>query len=283
MNYKVRFGGAQIPCTRELDQNVDTICKSIDWASENNVDYLVTPEGSLSGYFPDFDCYQGRTRNDLVSALNLVLDHALSKSVGLCLGTMWLEENETGFQRENQIRFYSKTGKFLGKTNKTYIIPEYDRTVANTHIDHINMEDEKQNFHALGLICNDLWGGPPDGMLALPTLATQLNSHLIVHSTNGYRGEEPEYDDLMNAWHEGNLRMWSWDIPIITVDNCYYMQGDPYDGPTSSQSGVLVQGKWVTKVPRCGTQHFYYDFDHHDLINYGYKVPFWVKQEGEKL
>ena len=49
-------------------------------------------------------------------------------------------------------------------------------------------------------------------------------------------------------------------IPIITVDNTCHMNGHPYDGPTSSESGVTVDGKWVTKVPRLGTQHFYYDF-----------------------
>ena len=49
-------------------------------------------------------------------------------------------------------------------------------------------------------------------------------------------------------------------IPIITVDNTCHMNGQPYDGPTSSESGVTVDGKWVTKIPRTGTQHFYYDF-----------------------
>ena len=65
-------------------------------------------------------------------------------------------------------------------------------------------------------------------------------------------------------WHNANLRWWakSIGVPIITVDNVYHLNGDVYDGNTSSESGVIdAQGNWVTKVPRTGTQYFYYDFD----------------------
>ena len=40
------------------------------------------------------------------------------------------------------------------------------------------------------------------------------------------------------------------------------MDGTEYHGQTSSESGVIdAQGNWVTKVPRIGTQYFYYNFD----------------------
>ena len=50
MKTNIRFGGAQIPVTPFQQKNVKSIKKAIDWAAENNVDYLVTPEASLSGY-----------------------------------------------------------------------------------------------------------------------------------------------------------------------------------------------------------------------------------------
>ena len=55
MSNTVRFAGAQIPVTQDLDKNEASIIKAIDWAAENNCDWLLTPEGSLSGYFPNFD------------------------------------------------------------------------------------------------------------------------------------------------------------------------------------------------------------------------------------
>ena len=120
-----------------------------------------------------------------------------------------------------------------------------------------------EHVDAAGLLCNDFWGGSlQDGSLPI-FCADKLAVNLIFHATNGYRGELPIYDEITNAWHEGNLRMISYfiGIPIITVDNCYKMNGKPHDGPTSSTSGILMNGVWQVKAPRTGTQYFYYDFD----------------------
>ena len=265
---KIRIGGAQIPCTNKLSRNVDILKKAIDWASNNNVDYLLTPEGALSGYFPWFANNNGITFDDIIVAEKEVVAYANKYSVGLILGTMWIENGS----RENQQRFYSQEGIFLGKTNKTYIIPEHDQTEPNEFVDNIILKHNNNNISVLGLICNDFWGGPPNCKVALPLAADSLGSHLLLHSTNGFRGGDPWYDDFMNSWHDANLRMYSWTInaPIVTVDNCWYMQGEEYDGPTSSESGVLINGKWMTSVPRTGIQYFYYDFIIPRLFTYTY-------------
>ena len=94
-------------------------------------------------------------------------------------------------------------------------------------------------------------------------VADRLGVHLIFHATNGFRGENPNYDEITNVWHEGNLRMVSYStgIPIITVDNCYMMNGKPYDGPTSSTSGIIHNGEWLVKAKPNGIDYFYYDFN----------------------
>lgn len=269
----IRFAGAQLPASDNLDKNVQDIKDAITWSSKNNVDYLLTPEGSLSGYFPGFDTYNGRSVEDLYAAEKQVVEFATKNSVGLCLGTMWCEDDSRfteGYRKENQIRFYSNTGKFLGSTNKTYIIPEYDQTVISEETNIIDVEHDIQNFWAAGLICNDFWGGPLSNKMALPIyVKEQLNAQVIFHATNGFKGELPVYDEITEAWHEGNLRMMSFitGVPIITVDSCYKMQGTPYNGNTSSQSGILLNGVWQVKAPRIGIQYFYHDFDHSALIN----------------
>lgn len=274
MKDTIRFGGAQIPVTTSLDRNVETLKAAIDWAAENNVDYLVTPEGSLSGYFPDFDSRDGRTFKDVQDAMEKVVTHAAGKEVGLCIGTMWieLEHPAAGFgweRRENQIRYYSKSGVIQGTSSKMYVIPEYDQTVPCEQLQNVTLEAGEHNFLALGLLCNDFWGGPGTGRFALPLAAEPMRSHVIIHASNGFRGI-PRYDNLMNEWHNASLRIMSSAIriPIITVDNCYKMNGDEYDGMTSSESGVLLDGEWLTKVPRTGTQYFYHDFDLDKFIKY---------------
>ena len=269
----VRFAGAQLPCSDDLNKNVEDIKDAIVWAGKNNVDYLLTPEGSLSGYFPGFDTYQGRTIQDLYSAEVEVVKCAIKNNVGLCLGTMWGEPDNyfsEGYRKENQIRFYANTGKFLGSTNKTFIIPEYDQTVPCEEIAIIDVEHNIQNFWAAGLICNDFWGGPLSNKKSLPIHAKEeRNAQVIFHATNGFKGELPNYDEITDAWHEGNLRMMSFilGIPIITVDSCYKMNGSGNTDKTSSQSGILLNGMWKVKAPRYGIQYFHYDVDHSKLIN----------------
>ena len=46
----IRLAGAQIPVTQDIQYNKKQIFKALDWAKDNQVDHLVTPEGSLSGY-----------------------------------------------------------------------------------------------------------------------------------------------------------------------------------------------------------------------------------------
>ena len=46
----MRIAGAQIPVTNDVSKNYEAIKKACDWAIENNVDYLFTPENALSGY-----------------------------------------------------------------------------------------------------------------------------------------------------------------------------------------------------------------------------------------
>mgnify|MGYP001567386792 FL=1 len=261
----MRIAGAQIPVTLDIKENTKTIKKSIDWAVENNCHFLVTPEASLSGYDSYFD------EDILVNALAEIEEYSAEKQIGLCLGTLWKEKEEIGEVRRNQIRFYDNLGKILGVTNKTYLVNQDNGCLAHELDDKgiqvHNLRCQKvqkvgkQQINAVGLICNDLWGNGWPGKPSLSNLALQSGlCDLFVHSTNGARGNP--HDEIYNKWHDAHLLMISQatQIPIVTVDNTCHMNGHPYDGPTSSESGVTVDGKWVTKVPRLGTQHFYYDF-----------------------
>lgn len=275
MEKNIRFAGAQIPCSSDLKKNVQTLKEAIDWCYENSVDYLVTPEGSLTGYIPDFDTRDGRTFEDVKSASEEVVTYAAEKNLGLFLGTLWIEKRPEKIQREDQIRYYNKQGQLSGTHTKIYRA-DYENTDPNFPIDNMIVSDKDSNINVLGTVCNDFWGGPIYGFMALPLMADQLMSHIIIHSTNAFRGEEPEYDAIMDSWHDGNLKLWSYHlgIPILTVDNCCKSTGEDYNGPTSSQSGVIINGQWQTSVPREGTQYFYYDFDVDRLISKDYKRPF---------
>ena len=275
----IRFAGAQMPCTPNVDNNVEQIKKAIDYAVENKCDYLVTPEGALSGYDHGdlarrgFDPFENMFTDKLKEGLKEVESYAKGK-VGLCLGTAWLEKERFGEVGRNQIRFYSKAGDLRGRTNKSFCVNpsdmsylENDPNVAG--ISCWQLGDDTFKFNVVGLVCNDMWGHGWSGHKAMCWEAKQQfngggrqDLQLFVHCTNGYRGNGEFMETLFNDWHHAHLTMMSYlaEVPIITVDNCYHIDGREYHGQTSSESGVVVRGKFVTEIPRTGTQYFYHDF-----------------------
>ena len=258
----ITFAGAQIPVSYDYKKNVTTIKKAIDYAESVNAHYLVTPEGSLTGFITDFDTRDGRTEQDLIDALNEVVDYASSKNVGLFLGTMWLQEENGEKVRRTQIRVYSRDGKYIDHTNKTLIMPEYENVKPNDYIRPVFIP-EMPGIAILCLMCNDMWGCIIDNGPCIPKIALEYEWNLMIHSTNGLRNPpNPHHDDIFGDWHNAWLKMMSLHtrIPIITCDNSIYMHGEDYNGPTSSESGVISDGIWRTNVPRTGTQYFHYTF-----------------------
>ena len=270
MKTTIRFAGAQIPVTPYVQTNVLEIRRAIDWAAENNVDYLVTPEASLSGYTSSFDNHLNR----MGDSLREVEAYAAAKHVGLCLGTIWDESESSGEVRRNQIRFYNNTGNFCGVVNKYYCI-EDDLKIgvkSDNSIGLLPLPFEDKVIPAGGLICVDMYG--VEGGHGLVWQLKGRGAKIIIHSTNGARNIEPTNglstelsDKISNDWNDIHLRRASFltRCPIITVDNCYMADGSEYHGNTSSESGVIIDGEWVTKVPRTGTQYFYYDFNVEDI------------------
>ncbi len=50
----LRVPDAQIPVCSDIEVNVEVIMRAIDFAAAEQADILLTPEGSLSGYTPNF-------------------------------------------------------------------------------------------------------------------------------------------------------------------------------------------------------------------------------------
>lgn len=93
--------GGQLPITKDIRQNAQAIRRAFDFAGENAADILLTPEGSLSGYTPEFDTGQAE------DALAEVTLYAKEAGVGLALGTCFVEKDGKCY---NQLRFYERDG-----------------------------------------------------------------------------------------------------------------------------------------------------------------------------
>jgi len=296
----VRFAGAQIPICMDLPTNVETIKEAIDYAVDVKADYLVTPEAALSGYLREF-CDTPEDQHHLMIAERQVIEYASSKNIGLCLGTLWMESEDAGQLKRNQMRYYDKSGTFVGAYNKIQTIRN-DNVVPGifnepmqgnkhhqgpvTDAGHYTarLSNSKGQFEVSTLICNDMYGedlyGRTVARRALYALKNRDNPiELVLHPTFGFRGYEvcdalikPQNDGMdpradkvkafFEAWHKAHLEVLSFSTKstFLIVDTCSNMQGEMSEHPTSSPSGVIEDGEWLTDVPRIGKQYFHYDF-----------------------
>lgn len=236
--------GAQMVVSDDVKLNTATILRFIERAAQSDVDLLLTPEGSLSGYTHEFD------RNEVEEALDHVTQRAADLGVGLALGTCFYEADELCY---NQIRFYDKRGTYLGSHAKilrcgTPTTPS--RGEIEFYATHELRTFSFEEWPIAGLICNDLWANPEATPVPDPNLvrvSAQAGARVIFHAVNGGRvargpGADPE---LVRSFHEANLRMRAKtsDIYVVTVDNAA-----PETLRCSSPGGVVApDGSWMVR------------------------------------
>ncbi|UCD29446.1 MAG: carbon-nitrogen hydrolase family protein [Planctomycetota bacterium] len=250
---QIRVAGAQIPVTKNIEANVATIERAIDFAVNQKADILLTPEGSLSGYTHKFD------NKAVEDALRRVTAKARQADLGLALGTCFVEPSDK--KCYNQIRFYEPNGTFGGFHNKTLTCG----SLTDPPEGEINVFAVRPlrtfNFNGLtigGLICNDLWANPqctPQHDTHLSQQLSRMGTKIIFHAVNGGRSDS-EWSDVCWKYHESNLRMRAkaGKIWIITVDNCL-----PMDIRCSCPSGVInPNGDWIYRAEPKGEQFFAY-------------------------
>jgi predicted amidohydrolase len=245
---ELRVAAAQIPVSRDIDENVKTISRAIDRASAERADILLTPEGSLSGYTHEFD------QSQVDRALDEVVKRSSAAQLALALGTCYTELDDN--RCYNQIRFYGKDGAFLGAHTKTLLCGTLTKS-SKGEINHFSVRPlrtyQLEGITVGGLICNDLWANPQCTPMPDAHLTQQLSAQgakIIFHAVNGGRSDNEWSEQVNWPYHEANLRMRaaSGAVWIVTADNC-----EPMTIPCSAPSGVLQpDGKWAAKAPNRG-------------------------------
>ena len=251
-NFSLRVAGAQVPVHSDIESNVKTITRAINFAALQKADILLTPEGSLSGYTHAFNTAAAE------QALTFVTAHAANAGVGLALGTCFVEDDDRCY---NQIRFYTPDGAYLGFHSKTLTCGSLGDSPRG-EIEHYAVAPLRlydwPNIPVGGLICNDLWANPGCTPQPDPHLTQQLaarGARVVFHAVNGGRSGDT-WSQVNYHFHESNLQMRAraGSLWVVTVDNCL-----PKKWPCSAPSGVVSpDGDWVCRAGRQGEQFFAY-------------------------
>ena len=224
--------------------------------ADAGAEILLTPEGSLSGYRPDFD------RAAAAAALERVTALARGRRLGLALGTCFYEADGRCY---NQVRLYRPDGEFLGFHAKTLLCagrpPQPSDEINHYAARELRTFEWAPGLRIGALICNDVWANPYWTPMADSHLVQQLaekGARVIFHAVNGGR-DGSEMSRLNWQYHEINLRMraGAGDVWIVTVDNAA-----PVTLRCSAPSGVVdPAGAWACRAPERGLQLFVHTLD----------------------
>jgi predicted amidohydrolase len=243
----VILAGLQMDVSCNITTNKEQIIKAIYEASETEADFLVTPEGSLSGYTNEFN------QQELSKALKEVLSVAKRVNVGLMLGTCYKDSLNGKEFCYNQVRVYTSEGNFLGAYSKILRCSNLDLPGSGEMVQYVegNLKTFDWNGLRFGiLICNDLWATPGYTTMPnpyLPWKLKQMGAQFIIHCINS--GTVQKY----RSFHESSAELWalSLRIPIFEVNAA---QGNEI---INAQSGLIeTNGNRRLRIPDSGLQFF---------------------------
>jgi predicted amidohydrolase len=231
--------------TNDIGQNKARILAGMKKAAAGNAVFLVTPEGSLSGYQSKFD------QQELLKALAQVVSYAKGLRLGLLLGTCFQNDQQLCY---NQVRVYTPEGVFLGAHSKILVCSPTDSPGTGEMLDYQPgvLQTFIWNRIRFGiLICNDLWATPGYTTIPNPYLALelkQMGAEVIFHSVNSGT------DQLYRRFQESSAELWALHlhIPIMEVNAAHGKE------KINAQSGLIdSRGVRSVIVPDVGEHLFF--------------------------
>ena len=195
--------GCRIPVGMDIAANATAIMRAIDWASENGVNIMVTPECALSGYMWAPDDRQDPRIQELAQALGALQEYSLLKAVDLVLGTACY--NAQGAWSNMQA--FIVAGRCVDHYEKQVLFGAEQCVYTSGH--RLTVLDYKQ-FKIAGLICNDLWSNPilwPGESADLLQELRRQKVDIVFVSANIPPSNEQQ--ELFYAWTDACIRMYS--------------------------------------------------------------------------
>jgi predicted amidohydrolase len=249
----VKIAALQMLVTPDVAGNEGRILAGLERAAAEGADFLLTPEGSLSGYHNAFD------GAEVEAAVGRVTAAARAAHVGLALGTCYKERDGEAEVCYNQVRIYAPEGDYLG---------HHAKILRCSRLAHPGTGEMQQfaegalrtfdwrDLRFGALICNDLWATPGFTTMPNPYLAwrlKQMGAQFLLHAINSGR------DLRHRLWHEACSAMWAKavQLPILQVNAA------PADGlPLNAPSGLLgPDGTRLLTVPDSSEEYFACDVE----------------------
>jgi len=243
------IAGLQMNVSKSIEENEGVIIRHLNSLKGKNIDFLITPEGSLSGYNSEFN------GSELKEALTKVLTVAKSVNVGLILGTCYKDIIDGKEYCYNQARVYLPDGTFLGAYSKILTCSPLDNPGTGEMMEYVQGSVKTFSINDINvgiLICNDLWATPGYTTIPNPYLPWKMKeagAQIIFHIINS--GTNLEY----RTFHEASVELWAktLKIPIVEVNAAHGNE------EINAGSGIISKkGEKMKSVINKGEQLFIY-------------------------
>ena len=235
----VRVAGVQMTVLPKLEDNLPRILEHI---TNSDVDFMLFPEMSLTGYHGEFSDKATR------AAWRQIAQACRQRYVSVLIGTGCKTEEGTVIQT----RVYSKSGELVG-THEKLVPTKGDREFCRPGGELRVFEDNGVSFGCL--ISNDMWVTPGYGPYPDPRLSLRLSekgAQVIFHAVNSGSSA------IHLPFHESNLALRAMEgkVYIVTANAA------APDGPVNCASGVMSpEGEWLVQCPRQNEQVYAYDIE----------------------
>lgn len=247
---KTKIAAAQILRSYDVQENLRALRRMIARARKDKADFLLTPEGCLSGYTSEFPV------EETLKAVEAVERTAKRANLNLLLGTCMVEKRTDGkgTDRYNQVRVYDRRGRYQGFYAKTLLCTDPLRPGVGEMAAYVQGTPRVFQLDGLTfgcLICNDYWANPccttyPD--IHLTQILAGLGAKVVFHAIcSGGSGE------TCRAFHHENLlmRARASRLYVVTANAGYP------DREVNAFSGIISpDGQWLRQADPQGEQYF---------------------------
>lgn len=242
----MKISTSQQPVYADMGKNLSTIIDVLENTKDS--DWVLTPEGSLSGYCANV-CHESTEtqKQEYFKVLDELETYLQKNKRSIALGTGHIEQD--GFPY-NQIRYYYQ-GNLIAAYNKQLLTKTANGGLGEYYYylpGQTSLEVEvAQDFTVGSLLCNDAWAFPsasPDGNPYLWKDYTQSNCVFVSANCS-----TDELDPTIYTWHENHLQLHAKlnkqyvVISAATTD----MIGNPVDFVQAPSGIIGPNGEWIDK------------------------------------
>jgi len=244
---EMKLTASQQPVFKQVKDNYECIQDVLDNTKDS--DWVLTPEGSLSGYCTGPIHHATKeTIDEYTDYLTKIETYLKENQRNIALGTGHIEQDKMPY---NEIRFYKQGNlqKYYAKQMLTHgpdFMGEYYYYLPGVRNETVWLD---KNTLAGALICNDAWAYPPASPNGNPyhwRKLKELGCRVVFVSANCTMDV---LDPIVYNFHESTLRMMAkaFDFHVVVSSACTDMNGEPRDHVQCPSGIIDPTGDWIVK------------------------------------